>query len=158
MLDKQLLSSPASGFYRNGSEKIQSRIFECGQTEPNNFVSTVYREVALEYLKTSSKMVRRILEVLFGNLGVEEEYLCMGAMKVNMNFYPPCPDLELTVGVAPHSDLGILAVLLQDGIGGLHVKINEDEQEESNGEWIEISPIPNALVINVDDCLQVSNH
>ncbi|OVA04861.1 Oxoglutarate/iron-dependent dioxygenase [Macleaya cordata] len=164
--------SPSSPIVKYGTSFAPEKAGKA--LEWKDFVSMIYtsdsdalqfwpqecKEAALEYLKTSSKMVRRILEVLFGNLGLEvidknEEYLYMGGMRVNMNFYPPCPDPELTVGVAPHSDMGTLTVLLQDGIGGLHVKINEDEQEESDGEWIEIPPIPSALVINVGDSLQI---
>ncbi|KAK8368399.1 hypothetical protein V6Z11_A01G038100 [Gossypium hirsutum] len=43
---------------------------------------------------------------------------------------------------------GTLTILLQDGIGDLYVKVSKDVD---NGEWVEISPIPGALVINVGD-------
>ncbi|KAF8412745.1 hypothetical protein HHK36_000714 [Tetracentron sinense] len=118
------------------------------------------KESALEYLKTSTEMVRRILEVLLGKLGVTlDNSMCdryIGTKMVNMNFYPTCPNPELTVGVGRHSDMGTLTVLLQDGIGGLYVKV-EDEGGAAGrkDEWIEIPPIPNALVINVGDTLQI---
>ncbi|KAK9137322.1 hypothetical protein Sjap_007916 [Stephania japonica] len=89
------------------------------------------KEVALEYLKTSSEVGRRILEVLISELGVTyEDWMAeayMGTKFVNMNFYPTCPNPELTVGVGRHSDMGTITVLLQDGIGGLYVKVEEDE-------------------------------
>ncbi|KAK2654223.1 hypothetical protein Ddye_014079 [Dipteronia dyeriana] len=54
----------------------------------------------------------------------------IGLKMVNMNFYPTCPDPELTVGVGRHSDLGALTVLLQDGIGGyFYVKVEEDIED-----------------------------
>ncbi|KAK7401652.1 hypothetical protein VNO78_13298 [Psophocarpus tetragonolobus] len=96
------------------------------------------KEVALEYLKLSYKMVRGIVKILI----------------VNMNYYPPCPNPELTVGVGRHSDVGTITVLLQDGIGGLYVKM-EEENDAGKGEWLEIPPIPGALVINVGDILQI---
>ncbi|KAJ7948923.1 2-oxoglutarate (2OG) and Fe(II)-dependent oxygenase superfamily protein [Quillaja saponaria] len=71
---------------------------------------------------------------------------------VNMNFYPTCPNPELTVGVGRHSDMGALTVLLQDGIGGLFVK---SEDGDDAGKWMEIPPVPAALVINVGDTLQI---
>lgn len=81
----------------------------------------------------------------------------MGTQAVNMNFYPPCPNPELTVGVARHSDMGILTVLLQDEIKGLYVKAEEEDiPAGKKEEWIEIPPIHGALVINVGDSLQVS--
>ncbi|KAJ0099657.1 hypothetical protein Patl1_20367 [Pistacia atlantica] len=55
---------------------------------PNEF-----KEVVLEYLKTSDHM------------------------KININYYPPCPNPDLTIGVGRHTDIGILTTLLQDGIG-----------------------------------------
>ncbi|XP_041009694.1 scopoletin 8-hydroxylase [Juglans microcarpa x Juglans regia] len=122
------------------------------------------KEAALEYLKTSSKMVRRLMEILMSKLGetvVDDDSridAVIGSKMVNINFYPACPNPELTVGVGRHSDMGTLTVLLQDGIGGLYVKVDQDHQEDDgkNGEyWIEIPPIPGALVINVGDTLQI---
>lgn len=105
------------------------------------------------------RMIKRLLEILFENLGVEVESSRMesllGLKRVNINFYPKCPNPELTVGVGRHSDIGILTTLLQDGIGGLQVKVEEDDGIKE--EWIEIKPVEGALVINVgDDALQVS--
>ncbi|KAL5813227.1 hypothetical protein ACOSQ3_028177 [Xanthoceras sorbifolium] len=118
------------------------------------------KEVALEYLKTSVKIVRKLMEVLLENLGAKPDDMkidaLIGLKMVNMNFYPTCPDPELTVGVGRHSDLGALTVLLQDGIGGLFVKVEEDiEDVAKRGEWVEIPPIDGALVINVGDTLQM---
>nr|POE53796.1 feruloyl coa ortho-hydroxylase 2 [Quercus suber] len=104
-------------------------------------------------------MVRKLVEILLGKLGVTVEDsridAFIGLKMVNMNFYPACPNPELTVGVGRHSDMGTLTVLLQDGIGGLYVKVEEDIDAGKKGEWIEISPIPGALVINVGDTLQI---
>ncbi|XP_010644912.1 scopoletin 8-hydroxylase [Vitis vinifera] len=118
------------------------------------------KEVALEFLKASISMVRRILEVLMEKLGVtlDESRIdgLIGLKMVNMNFYPTCPNPDLTVGVGRHSDMGMLTVLLQDGIGGLYVKMEEDiTGAGKKGEWVEIPPTPGALVINVGDTLQI---
>ena len=108
--------------------------------------------MALEYLKTSMNMVRKLLEVLMENLGAELDDskidALIGMKIVNMNFYPTCPNPDLTVGVGRHSDMGTLTILLQDGIGGLYVKVAEEK-------WVEIPPSPGALVINIGDALQV---
>ncbi|RDX61844.1 Feruloyl CoA ortho-hydroxylase 1 [Mucuna pruriens] len=117
------------------------------------------KEVALEYLKLSSKMVRDIVEALIGKLGVELDdskmEALLGMKMVNMNYYPACPNPELTVGVGRHSDMGTITVLLQDGIGGLYVKVEEENDDAGKGEWLEIPPIPGALVINIGDTLQI---
>ncbi|XP_038998579.1 scopoletin 8-hydroxylase-like [Hibiscus syriacus] len=103
-------------------------------------------------------MVRKLLEALMGNLGVELDDSKMdafiGKKMVNMNFYPTCPNPELTVGVGRHSDMSTLTILLQDGIGGLYVRVPEDVDMEKKGEWIEIPPIPGAIVINVGTKVQ----
>ncbi|KAI3823881.1 hypothetical protein L1987_05326 [Smallanthus sonchifolius] len=116
------------------------------------------KEVALEYIKTSTKMVKKLLQALIGNLGVilDDSRLdaLMGFRMVNMNFYPACLNPELTVGVGRHSDMGTLTVLLQDGIGGLYVKKSENTSL-GNEEWIEIPPVHGALVINIGDTLQI---
>lgn len=108
-------------------------------------------------------MVRKLMKVLLSNIKstVEESDIdaLIGMKMVNMNYYPECPNPDLTVGVGRHSDMGTLTVLLQDGIGGLYVKLEGSEDVNSgnnnDGEWIGIPPIPGALVINVGDTLQV---
>jgi isopenicillin N synthase-like dioxygenase len=46
-----------------------------------------------------------------------------------------------------HTDPGVLTVLLQDQIGGLQVKHGEG--------WVDVKPVPGAIVINVGDIMQV---
>ncbi|OMO53440.1 Oxoglutarate/iron-dependent dioxygenase [Corchorus olitorius] len=116
-------------------------------------------DVALEYLRTSLDMVKKLLHVLMGNLlGVELDESKIDSLIakkiVKMNYYPTCPNPELTVGVGRHSDMGTLTILLQDGIGGLYVNIPEDAEIGKKGEWVEIPPTPGALVINIGDMLQ----
>ncbi|KAL5554313.1 hypothetical protein UlMin_041714 [Ulmus minor] len=118
------------------------------------------KEVSLEYLRTSVDMVQKLLNVLITNLGVTLENSeivdnLIGTKMVNMNFYPACPNPDLTVGVGRHSDMGTLTVLLQDGIGGLYVKVEDDMNSAKNGHWIAIPPISGALVINIGDTLQI---
>ncbi|MED6159379.1 Scopoletin 8-hydroxylase [Stylosanthes scabra] len=98
-------------------------------------------------------MVRDIVEVLIENLGVkleESRIEVLYSMKqIQLNYYPPCPNPDLTVGVGRHSDIGAITVLLQDDIGGLYAKHNNDE------EWLEIPPIPGALVIFIGDTIEI---
>lgn len=65
-----------------------------------------------------------------------------------VNFYPPCPQPELTYGLPGHTDPNALTILLQDlGVAGLQVR--------KDGKWIAVNPHPNAFVINLGDQLQV---
>ncbi|KAK8507464.1 hypothetical protein V6N13_141486 [Hibiscus sabdariffa] len=115
--------------------------------------------VLLEYLRSSMSMVRKMLQVLLENIGVKSDDsmldVLIGKKMLIMNFYPTCPNPDLTVGVGRHSDMGTLTILVQDGIGGLYVKIEEDTDYGKKGEWVEIPPTPGALVVNVADMLQV---
>ncbi|XP_042518885.1 scopoletin 8-hydroxylase-like [Macadamia integrifolia] len=130
-----------------------------GDAEALKYWPEECKEFTLEYMKTSSKMVRRILEVLLTKLGVtvlddEATETYMASKSVGMNFYPKCPNPELTLGTGRHSDVGTLTVLLQDEVGGLYVKVEDDCNAQKEGQWIEIPPIPGALVINIGDTLQ----
>ncbi|CAI9292581.1 unnamed protein product [Lactuca saligna] len=117
------------------------------------------KEVVLEYIKTSTEMVKKLLQALIENLGVKlndsglDPFI--GSKSVHMIFYPKCPNPELTIGVKKHSDMGTLTMLLQDDIGGLYVKKAGENVSSGNEEWVEVPPTPGALVINVGDVLQI---
>ncbi|KAE8702312.1 2-oxoglutarate and Fe(II)-dependent oxygenase superfamily protein [Hibiscus syriacus] len=117
------------------------------------------KDVLLEYLRSSMNLVKKLLHVLLRNLGMEPDdsmiHVLTGNTMINMIFYPPCPNPDLTVGIGRHSDIGILTVLSQYETGGLYVKIEEDSDYGKEGQWIEIPPTPDVLVINVGDMLQV---
>ncbi|TMW95589.1 hypothetical protein EJD97_008633 [Solanum chilense] len=66
------------------------------------------------------------------------------------NYYPPCPQPELTMGSIQHTDVDFVTVLLQDDIGGLQVL--------HQNHWVDVPPTPGALVVNLGDFLKVSTH
>lgn len=104
-----------------------------------------------EYSSQQQALAIRLLKLISESLGLESNYLvaACGEPKVVMaiNHYPPCPDPSLTMGIKAHSDPNTITMLLQDDVGGLQV-FKEDR-------WIDVRPLPNALVINVGDQLQV---
>ncbi|CAO2823557.1 unnamed protein product [Amaranthus hypochondriacus] len=112
------------------------------------------RDEALEYMKSSEIVIRKLLSVLMKGLNIYEidekkESLLMGSKRINLNYYPKCPNPELTVGVGRHSDVSTLTILLQDDVGGLYVRGLDGEN------WIPVPPIDGALVINIGDALQI---
>ncbi|KAL3519210.1 hypothetical protein ACH5RR_021799 [Cinchona calisaya] len=117
------------------------------------------KEEALEYIKSCTNLVRRLVEIILTSLGMTLDYSRLESLIENklifVNYYPPCPNPDLTLSAGSHSDAGILTVLLQDGVGGLLVKVEEDANAENKEEWIEIPPTPGALLINVRDALQI---
>nr|GMD14880.1 feruloyl CoA ortho-hydroxylase 1-like [Ipomoea batatas] len=81
------------------------------------------------------------------------EYLKSCEMRrININYYPKCPNPDLTVGVGRHSDISTLTLLLQDDIGGLYVRKLEHEA------WSHVPPVKGALVINIGDALQIMSN
>ncbi|KAK1364339.1 putative oxoglutarate/iron-dependent dioxygenase, isopenicillin N synthase [Heracleum sosnowskyi] len=80
------------------------------------------------------------------------ESLLMGSKRINLNYYPVCPNPELTVGVGRHSDVSTLTFPLQDNIGGLFVRKMETDA------WIHVPPVTGSIVINVGDALQIMSN
>ncbi|KAK4838468.1 hypothetical protein QYF36_013987 [Acer negundo] len=150
MVDLGLSTVPAP-YIQPEQERIDKQTTRVCTLPPYRLVKAWWRSGTglLEYLKTSVKIVRKLMEVLLENLGAKLDNAKIDALirlkMVNMNFYPTCPNPELMVGVGHHSDLGALTVLLQDGIGGLYVKVEEDiENVAKKGEWVEIPSIDGA--------------
>ncbi|KAJ4837325.1 hypothetical protein Tsubulata_027210, partial [Turnera subulata] len=99
---------------------------------------------------------RRVAELAMGllceGLGVEEgklkEMTCLEGRVMVGHYYPHCPQPNLTSGTSSHTDPSVLTVLLQDHIGGLQVKYGGDQ-------WVDVSPVTGAILINVGELLQI---
>lgn len=78
-----------------------------------------------------------------------EKALSKQAQHMAINYYPPCPQPELTYGLPGHKDPNALTVLLQDQVPGLQVL--------SGGKWVTVKPIPGTFVVNIGDQIQVTN-
>lgn len=108
-----------------------------------------------EYGEEVVKLGGRLMKIMSTNLGLKEDYLMNafggeeeigGCLRVN--FYPKCPQPDLTLGISPHSDPGGMTILLPDDhVSGLQVL--------KNNHWITVNPLPNAFIINVGDQIQV---
>lgn len=93
-----------------------------------------------------------LLELISESLGLEAEYMAKAqgeqGQHMAINYYPPCPEPELTYGLPDHTDPNTITILLQDPeVAGLQVHVD--------GKWIAVEPIPNALVVNTGDQMQV---
>ncbi|KAL3701940.1 hypothetical protein R1sor_019962 [Riccia sorocarpa] len=113
-----------------------------------------FRETVLQYSHQMKLLAERILELISESLGLPSSHLreALGdpSQNVSVNYYPPCPQPELTLGLQAHSDLGAITILMQADIAGLQVK--------KNGMWIAVEPVENALVVNLGDMMEVMSN
>ncbi|KAL9251114.1 2-oxoglutarate-dependent dioxygenase 19-like protein [Drosera capensis] len=122
------------------------------------FLNPIHFATSYDVLKEEfSDQVRLILLVLLrgisASLGLEERYLERasnlesGLQLFLANYYPPCPQPELAMGLPPHSDHGLLTILTSNQVGGLQV-LHRDR-------WIKVNSLPNCLLVNTGDQLEV---
>ncbi|KAH6762695.1 hypothetical protein C2S52_020128 [Perilla frutescens var. hirtella] len=111
-----------------------------------------FKEAVEEY----AAEIQRIADEIFINLsllmGVDKDFLKQihGDMMqgIRMNYYPSCSRPDLVLGVSPHSDSSTMTILVQDDeITGLQIKYH--------GIWVPVNPIPNAIVVNIGDSMEV---
>lgn len=77
-----------------------------------------------------------------------EPLISKPASVMNVNYYPASdPEQEGEAsGIGAHSDYEAFAMLWQDDVGGLEI-------ESLSGEWQAVTPLENALVINIGDLM-----
>ncbi|MQM17908.1 hypothetical protein Taro_050888 [Colocasia esculenta] len=98
----------------------------------------------------------RVLGLLSEGLGVEagrlEGLSILKGNSIVCHYYPYCPQAELTLGLAGHTDPGVLTVLVQNEVGGLLMKKGSPGE---GGDWVGVDPVPGAVVINIGNTLQM---
>ncbi|KAL0422415.1 UNVERIFIED_CONTAM: 2-oxoglutarate-dependent dioxygenase 19 [Sesamum latifolium] len=111
------------------------------------------KEVVMEYCKKSREVVRKLLKGISESLGIEESEMekCLGldsSLQIfAANLYPRCPNPDVAVGVAPHSDHGLFTLLIQNQVAGLHI--------QHKGNWVSVNPLPNSILVNTADHLEI---
>lgn len=114
----------------------------------------ICRNAMLEYFNQVLKLSDLLLELLSMGLGLKPHHLkdmeCNKGWTVVNLYYPACPAPELTLGTSKHSDSTFFTILLQDHIGGLQI-LHENK-------WVDVQPIPGALIVNIGDILQIMSN
>ncbi|GAA0176417.1 oxygenase [Lithospermum erythrorhizon] len=108
-------------------------------------------EIVSKYCNEVRELGFRLEELISESLGLDKDCMkdVLGEQGQHMaiNYYPPCPQPELTYGLPGHTDPNALTILLQDlDVSGLQVL--------KDGKWLSIKPHPGAFVINIGDQIQ----
>ncbi|XP_044478798.1 protein SRG1-like [Mangifera indica] len=104
------------------------------------------------YFQELQNLSKILLGMIAKNLKMEikemEELFEDGMQLVRLNYYPPCSEPEVVMGIIPHSDATGITILHQvNGVDGLQIK--------KDGVWIPLSIPPEAFVINLGDILEI---
>ncbi|KAL7084281.1 hypothetical protein ACP275_14G215200 [Erythranthe tilingii] len=103
---------------------------------------TRYREVVGEYSVEVRRFMLRILEVISEGLGLKPGYFDGELSKtqlLSVNHHIRCPNPSLTLGMPEHSDPNLISLLQQSSVPGLQVF--------HHGQWMDVDPIPHALIL-----------
>ncbi|KAE8669054.1 hypothetical protein F3Y22_tig00112260pilonHSYRG00036 [Hibiscus syriacus] len=112
-----------------------------------------FREILHEYSMKLQVILEVLLKAMARSLNLEEnqflqQYGDQATMQTRFNFYPICPRPDLALGVKPHADGSAITMLLQDKeVEGLQVL--KDDQ------WFNVPIVPQALLINVGDQIEI---
>ncbi|KAL3840215.1 hypothetical protein ACJIZ3_024806 [Penstemon smallii] len=108
-----------------------------------------WRAVTESYSEQLMKLGSSLLEVLSEAMGLEKDALSKACLdmdqKLVVNFYPKCPQPDLTLGLKRHTDPGTITILLQDQVGGLQAT------RDGGKTWITVQPVEGAFVVNLGD-------
>lgn len=113
---------------------------------------TSFRATLDKYSSEVEGVSISLFRLIAKNLGLKQERLTdffeYGTQGVRMNYYPPCVRANKVIGLAPHSDATGLTLLVQvNDVQGLQVK--------KNGNWVLVTPIPGAFIVNIGDIIEI---
>ncbi|KAK2657827.1 hypothetical protein Ddye_010879 [Dipteronia dyeriana] len=99
------------------------------------------KDVGVELLLSFSTIMGMDQDAL---LGMHKELV----QALRVNYYPECSRPDRVLGISPHSDTSTITILMQEhDKHGLQIK--------HNGGWVPVKPVPDALVVNVGDVIEI---
>ncbi|KAM0911778.1 hypothetical protein ACQ4PT_013255 [Festuca glaucescens] len=132
-------------------EPESERIYSLWPTQPTSF-----RNILCEYTVRCRAMANLILQNLAKLLNLNEEYFVnmlgdTSLTQAGFNYYPQCAKPDHVVGLRPHTDGTVLTLNFIDcEVSGLQV--------QKNGVWYNVPIIPNALIVNTGDVMEIMSN
>lgn len=129
-----------------------------------------------DYAKATQMLHKQLMGVVFESLGLNPNYLHdeidEGSHVMTINCYPRCPQPDLVIGLAPHTDYGYLTIIAQNNQGleimnrklwhlvqcnegALIVQLGDQTEIISNGRYT--SPIHRATVSSEKNRISVAS-
>lgn len=115
------------------------------------------RETTISFWAQRLQLARKLVRIFALALDLSENYFDALTTRPGSDalyiHYPPSISRtasnvdEIDVGIGSHTDIQLFTLLWQDNSGGLQVLSQTEE-------WLDASPIPGTLVVNVGDFLQ----
>lgn len=115
-----------------------------------------FREVIHEYSLKLRPIINIVFKAMALSLNLEENCFLnqfgeRGVMFARFNYYPRCPRPDLVLGLKPHADGSAITLVLPD-------REVEGLQFLRDGQWFRVPTIPDALLINVGDQVEMMSN
>lgn len=111
------------------------------------------RDVLCEYTVRCREIANLVLKNLAKLVDLHEDYFVnmldeKAMTHARFNYYPHCPKPDHVFGLKPHSDASVITIVfIDDNVSGL--------QAQDNGVWYNVPIVPNALLVNIGDAMEV---
>ncbi|KAL8189491.1 hypothetical protein R6Q57_029057 [Mikania cordata] len=121
--------------------------FNCPHKPPG------FSEVASIYVKRTRAVAMELVKGVSESLGFEASYmnqelnLDAGFQLLAINYYPSLSETNISRGLMPHTDHGLLTLLYENGVPGLEVL--------RNGKWVGMGGVSNAFCVLNSDHLEI---
>ncbi|XP_015875012.3 2-oxoglutarate-dependent dioxygenase 19 isoform X1 [Ziziphus jujuba] len=112
-----------------------------------------YSEVAMKYSKKTREIATELVEAISESLGLDPNYiykaldLDSGVQFLLANYYPPCPQPELAMGLSHHTDQCLITILTDNDVSGLQVLHNH--------KWVTVTSTPKTFLVILADQMQI---